>query len=181
MPFRTTKTLLIFSVVLAGGSFMAYAGLWFFFITVRAHANENVLMLSADKRSRAADASLATLLSETAEKRAHLDALFVGNDATVSFLKELERVGNAAGVVPTVVKVGGAEGHEADSGTPAGVEKLTVVVEAEGDFAGVYRFLALLERLPRPLFMTNISVTHRDEKGKPAWSGTVETTVWKLK
>lgn len=182
MPFRFTKLVFIFSTALAVLACAAYAMLWFFFITERAQTRAHAAAFVTAERTRAADTSLAALLSETAGKRSRIDTLFVGKDDTVPFLKELEQVGTVAGVKTTVIKVeAGNPGREGGENVSAGVETLAVTIEAEGDFASVYRFIALLEHMPRPLSFSRIYFTHNDEKQKFAWGSTVELMVWKIK
>ncbi len=177
MPFRSTKFLLTLSIVCSSAAFGAYAFLWFLFVGEQGRAEALAAKLTEVEQARAGDASLKTLLSETAPKRASSDALFVGKDGAVAFLKELERVGASAGVRTTVVKVAKKESGEAEI-TTAGLEALTVVVEAEGSFAGVHRFLALAERLPRPIVFSRVSFS-QGEKG--VWNGVFELEALKLK
>lgn len=177
MPFRSTKFLLTLSIALAAGALIAYALLWFFFVGEQERAAVLAGKLTDAEQARIGDASLKTLLSETAQKRARADALFVGRDGAVAFLKELEQVGVSAGVKTTVVKVAKKEGEETTL-VGAGLETLTVAIEAEGGFAGVHRFLALVERLPRPITLSRVSFAQGEKGG---WNGVFELEVLKIK
>lgn len=179
MPFRSTKFLLTLSIALAAGALIAYAFLWFLFVGEQGRVAVLAGKLTDAEQARVGDASLKTLLSETAPKRARADALFVGKDGVAAFLKELEQVGVSAGVKTTVVKVAKKEGEEENAKhANAGIETLTVAVEAEGSFAGAHRFLALIERVPRPISLSRVSFS-RSEKG--AWNGVFEFEVLKIK
>lgn len=177
MPFRSTKFLLTLAAALAAAALIAYTLLWFLFVGEQGRAVALAGKLNEVEQARAGDASLATLLSETAPKRALADALFVGANGAVGFLKELEQVGASTGVKTTVVKVAKKEGEETAL-AGAGLETLTVAIEAEGGFAGVHRFLALVERLPRPIILSRVSFA-QGEKG--AWNGVFELEVLKIK
>lgn len=177
MPFRSTKFLLTLSIALAAGALVAYALLWFLFVGEQRRTAVLVGKLNEVEQTRAGDASLKNLLSETAPKRAHADALFVGKDGAVAFLKELEQVGVSAGVKTTVVKVAKKEGEKTELAR-TGLETLTVAIEAEGSFTGLHRFLALAEHLPRPISLSRVSFA-QGEKG--AWNGVFELEVLKIK
>lgn len=179
MPFRSTKFLLVLCVALTIAAAVAYALLWFLFVGERKHAATIVDGLREAEQVRISDASLQTLLSETAPKRARADALFVGKDGVVAFLKELEQIGISAGVKTTVVKVAKKESGEGETGLArAGLQTLTVAVEAEGSFAGVHRFLVLVERVPRPIVLSRVSFSRSE---KSAWSGIFELEALKIK
>lgn len=179
MPFRSTKFLFLLCIMITGAATVAYILLWFLFVKEQWHAATIADGLREAEQARISDASLQTLLSETAPKRAHADALFVGKDGVVAFLKEIEQIGISVGVKTTVVKVTKKEGVEGEAAlSSAGVETLMVAIEAEGSFAGVHRFLALLERAPRPITLLHTSLS-QGEKG--AWSGVFELEVLKIK
>lgn len=179
MPFRSTKFIFALSLTLAGTAIAAYIVLWFLFVGEQRRAAVIVESLNEAERARASDASLQVLLSETALLRARADALFIGKEGTVVFLKELEQTGVSAGVKTTVVKVEKkeVEGREGSLAS-AGLETLIVAIEAGGSFAGVHRFLALAERLPRPITLSRVSFS-RSEKG--VWIGVFELEALKIK
>ncbi|TSC84497.1 MAG: hypothetical protein G01um101417_162 [Parcubacteria group bacterium Gr01-1014_17] len=179
IPFRSTKFLLVLCIALVATGAVAYALLWFLFAREQSRAATISGGLREVEQARISDASLQTLLSETAPKRARADMLFVGKDGIVAFLKELERAGASAGVKTTVVKVAKKESREVEANLAgAGLETLSVAIEAEGSFAGVHRFLALAERLPRPIVLSRVSFAKGE---KEIWSGVFELEVLKIK
>ncbi len=178
MPFRTTKMLLWLAVFLSAVALCAYAGLWFLFSQERARTESAVGSLAVLRHTRENGETLERLLSETAEKRARADALFVGRDGAVAFLKELERIAAAAGAKLSIVQVGAREvGAAGGAATRGGLQTLTVAVEASGSFAHVLRFLYLVERLPRPLTLSRGALS-QGETGE--WSGVFEIAVLKI-
>ena len=178
MPFRTTKMLLWLAVFLSAVALCAYAGLWFLFSRERARIESAAVSLTVLRHTRENDETLKRLLSETAEKRARAYALFVERDGAVAFLKELERTAAAAGAKLSIVQVGAREGKAA-SGASArgGLQTLVVAAEARGSFAHVLRFLYLVERFPRPLTLSRVSLS-QGETGE--WSGVFELEVLKI-
>lgn len=165
------------SIALAAVAVVAYALLWFLFVGEQGRAATLAGKLTLAEQARIGDLSLKTLLSETAQKRARADAFFVGKDGAVAFLKELEKVGVSSGVKTTVVKVAKKEDEDAER-AGAGVETLTIAIEAAGSFAGVHRFLALVERFPRPMTLSRVSFS-QSEKG--VWNGVFELEALKIK
>lgn len=179
MPFRSTKLMFWFSACLALASLALYAVLWFIFTRERARVSDAAAALTDAEQSRVADAALRALLAETAEKRAQADARFVGRDGTVAFLKELERIGADAGANTKVVTVAKKENIEnADALAAAGLEALTIAIEASGSFGSAHRFLALLERMPRPLSVRRASFAQGDTG---IWNGIFELEVLKIR
>src|SRR3989344_1177810 len=97
-PFRSTKFLLWVSAGLAFAAISMYAALWFVFTREQLRVSDSAVSLADAEQTRISDTSLRALLSETTEKRAQANELFVGSGNTVAFLKELEMVGADAGV-----------------------------------------------------------------------------------
>ncbi|KKU58164.1 MAG: hypothetical protein UX81_C0025G0005 [Parcubacteria group bacterium GW2011_GWA2_47_12] len=179
MPFRSTKFLLWVGAGLALAAVVLYAVLWFVFTREQSRVLAAASALADAEQARISDTALRALLYETAEKRTLADALFVGNVDTVAFLKELEMVGVDAGVSTKVVNVAKAESIEdADARAEAGLETLAIAVEASGSFSGTHRFLALLERLPRPISIRRASFARGDNG---VWNGVFELYVLKIK
>ena len=179
IPFRTTKVLLLISALLALAIAVAYGVLWFAFIKERARISGTLASLSDAERESASYRSIAQLLSETAEKRARIDSFFVNKDGAVSFIKEIEQVGASAGIKTDVIKIAVERSAEEDADSAkAGIEKFAAAIEASGSFEGVYRFLALLEKIPRPLLISHVSFS-QNENG--VWGGVFEISVSKLK
>ncbi len=177
MPFRSTRLLAALSVALALVALLAYAALWFFFAREQARAAAVVAARAAEEQAERHDASRERLLLETEVKRARVDALFVGQDGAVQFLKELEQTARDAAAELTVIKVASPE-ESVNPPPPGGFEKLLVAVEVGGSFAEVHRFLTLLDLLPRPLAISRASFS-REESG--AWSGIFELEALKLR
>src|SRR3989344_2139452 len=103
MPFRSTKFLFWTSVCFALVALALYAALWFAFTREQTRAFAASGALADAEQAQISDTALSVLLSETEEKRARADALFVGKGDTVAFLKDLEMVGADAGVKTKVV------------------------------------------------------------------------------
>src|SRR3989338_11405018 len=114
-PFRSTKFVLWVSAGLALAAVTLYAALWFVFTLEQSRVSAAAGALADAEQARISDASLRALLSETEEKRAQANELFVGNGDIVAFLKELEVVGADAGVKTKGVSVAKTEsGEDAD-------------------------------------------------------------------
>lgn len=172
MPFRSTRIVATGAVAAAGIAVLLYGALWFVFARERAALRTNADRYAATLRAEAHDALLASLLKDTAAKRARADALFVESAAAAAFLKELERAGGRAGADITIVNVArGSRTAGADVRAKAAVEELVVTLEARGSFAAAYRFLGLLEAFPRPMALTRASFS-QGEGG--AWNGLFE-------
>ncbi|OHA18976.1 MAG: hypothetical protein A3C08_00735 [Candidatus Taylorbacteria bacterium RIFCSPHIGHO2_02_FULL_47_18] len=178
-PFRSTKFLLWVSAGLALAAVTLYAALWFVFTLEQSRVSAAAGALADAAQARISDTALRALLSETEEKRAQANELFVGRGDTVAFLKDLEVVGADAGVKTKVVSVAKAESVEdADTLAEAGLETLAIAVEASGSFSGTHRFLVLLERMPRTISIRRASFA-MDDNG--IWNGVFEIQVLKIK
>ena len=177
IPLRSTRFFLTFSIIALSAAVVLYGALSLAFFAARARAAARAGAETETERARASTAALARLLSDTADKRNRADALFVAAGGTPSFLKEMEDAARAAGVSASIVKVEN-NGAADTSATEAGVGALAVAVEARGGFRGVYDFLTLLERFPRPLSLSRVSLT-RNESGM--WSGVFEVRALQMK
>ena len=177
IPLRSTKFFLTLSIVALSAAVVLYSALSWAFFAARARATARAGAETEAERARASTVALARLLSDTADKRNRADALFVASGGTPSFLKEVEDAARAAGVSASIVQVEN-KGTAETSATEAGVGELAVAVEARGGFQGVYGFLMLLERFPRPLSLSRVSLT-RNESG--VWSGVFEVRALQMK
>jgi hypothetical protein len=138
----------------------------FFALKVRAE-NEIVrnalseLALEQQKYNKAHD--LKDLLEDISEERAELNQFFISKKSIVTFIQELESLGEIALVNLTIKNV-------AVNMSESGDEFLEVTLSIDGTWGQVFYFGQLLERMPKVKHFTIMSFDKVGEEGN-SWDG----------
>lgn len=172
-----SRTLLLTAALFTLAALSAYAFLWFGI----KRANERASLLGNEievaERGEQELKAMKTLVSDTKPLREKLDGYFIPADGAVVFFESVEALGAAAGVSVSLESV--SVEPLPDS---ALAETVRVVVRAEGQFAAVLRFLALLETTPHAGQIEQFSFVANapDKKGSSPWRADVTIRVLKL-
>ena len=106
---------------------------------------------------------LENFLTETVGGRERIAGSFVGEHDLVRFIEDLEDGGERNGVR---VRVGSAA--LASGVTQAGP---TFMLEAEGSFASIFRYMVFLENIPYEIILEDVDMTSISQDGKKIWKG----------
>tara|TARA_B100000745_G_scaffold168449_1_gene110189 strand:- start:3189 stop:3731 length:543 start_codon:yes stop_codon:yes gene_type:complete len=106
------------------------------------------------------------LLERTKEDREKINKYFIENESEiVSFLKEVEALGDPYGMVPQV----SVDANTSEGGTSS----LSLDISVEGSFNEVYTYLLLLENFPAKTSLNSVSVRKLNDGPlgvTPRWS-----------
>lgn len=158
----------IVAVLIFFGMAGAYGALHFFLQKEVNSSNEKegrILLLQAKDQDVS---SQKKLIEETKEKVSTLSSHFIYEAGVVGFLESLEALDAITGTETTIVSVGVKEDASATN-----KDILSVSLDSEGSFAGVYHVLRLIENLPYEIDVQETSfsrVRTADEFGNaPVW------------
>lgn len=141
---RRNRKLLAIALLL---NVVAFGWYGFLFAKVKAK-NERISALHNKIEAEAAEesflTSVKTLVNDTVALREKIQGFTVAAEGAVPFIELLESTGRAVGVAVSIESVNPV----ALANAPAAVETLRMQVTGVGAWAGVVRFLGLLELLP---------------------------------
>jgi len=112
------------------------------------------------------------IIKDTVEDRAELDTLFVSDDDVVGFIREIEILGQVAGV-SVIVKTVAVIDDESKF-----AETLSLRLENEGSWANSMHFLSLVEALPYFIFIDRYNI---NKGGSGEWTSGFDLNVLKKK
>jgi|GEM_PF-3347161 hypothetical protein len=162
----------LIAILVCFGMAGVYGALYFFLQKEVKVSNENegrILLLQAKDEDVT---SQKKLIEETKEKVSTLSSHFIYEAGVVSFLESLEALDTVTGTETTIVSVSVKEG-----GSATEKKSLTVSLDSEGSFVGVYHLLRLIENLPYEIDVQQTSFSRirtADELGNaPVWKLTL--------
>ncbi len=150
----------------------------FLFVSVKTkneHASKIVNDIDAESTAESAKHSRKTLVAETAQFREKIQKYIVGKEEAVSFFELLERTGEERGVKVSIESVTKGEL------TQVGIEELHLTLKVVGTWAGVVRYIGLLELLPLEAKVKQLVIARAEREGEGPWSSTVTLSVLKMK
>lgn len=161
------------AIILSAAFFLlAAAGFWYLSFSLsamEAYGREAREKIYLEERKFHQARSFVRLHAETAKARAEELSLFVPEDDPASFIAEVERAAETAGVSHEVVNVDLKKAGE----TPFG--ELSLSLRFSGSFADAYQFLSLVETLPYTVSVESASFDR--EKENTRWEGLLMVTV----
>jgi hypothetical protein len=108
-----------------------------------------------------------------------IDSFFVTSDGVVNFIESVEALARNQGLSIDVRNVSLEE--IAGVSYASLLEELQVRIETRGSWQDNYNFLTQLESLPYSINIGLSGVEHLDDSDDPAWRGSFELAVLKLK
>jgi Tfp pilus assembly protein PilN len=181
MPgFSSTKQALVVAALIA---VVALAANYVLFQQIRSKS-ESIGQLSteitAKRQQKQRLNAMESLVKQTKEKRARLDSYFVGSDAIVPFLEQLEGFGSSTGAE---VAVDSVSRPQRDGDGP--IEPLQLTLSAQGEWGDVYHLFRLLETLPYSVTVDRASLSaagaSTQQTATSSWSGLFVFEVSKLR
>jgi len=178
---NTVKKLLVASsifFIFAGGT---YGGLYYM---IYSEAGEVVAVEDSISRALAREQALInaqTILINTESERERLDSFFVSSDGVVSFLEEIEKLGDLTKAEITVSQVEIVPVGNGGENQEELFEELLLTIQAEGAFSEVAHTLSVIEGLPLYVQVKQLSLsqTLSEEEGS-AWRALMIFSVTKL-
>jgi hypothetical protein len=178
--FSSTKQTLVIAVLIA---VVALAANYVLFQQIR-NKSESVGQLSteisAKREQKQRLSAMESLVKDTKQKRAELDTYFVGSDAIVPFLEQLEGLSSSTGATITVDSV-----SRPNKNGDGPIEPLELTVNTTGEWADVYHLFRLLETLPYSVTINRASLSAgsamRGRSATSTWSGLFVFQVSKLR
>lgn len=160
-------------------SLIAFVGVGYFAKAVLAEAHVRAAMASDAGQAVARKSyndRLRSIAVETEAERMRLDTL-AGRDI-VSIVDTVERAGEVAGIPLTVSSaLSGGEGEELPGGSR--LRPVIFVLDAEGSYTKILRTISLLENLPLPSLLDEVSITRSGQEGSgQQWRASVRLRVY---
>lgn len=140
--------------------------------------NDKVRQIDLSSQERLKELNLRDAVSGTAEDRERLEQFFVqpGNNEVLKFTKFLEDLANGENL--THKKSLNYE-QVTEEGLSGEISALRFRFHISGRWAGVYRFLLLIERLPKVVILNSVSLNLNSEDKN--WTADLDFSVIQLK
>jgi Tfp pilus assembly protein PilO len=160
-------------VALAVTALLAVGYVWMF-MAVRAELTQASLVAEEVQilaKKNAYTNTVRKVVRDTEALRSELDSYFVNEEDLVTFLNDLENLGDNAGAVVTVQSVQTGKRISKD----ASIEELRLALKADGSLENVFHLLSLIEAFPKAISLDKVRLTRRQTEG--SWQGTFDVTV----
>jgi Tfp pilus assembly protein PilO len=125
--------------------------------------------------------SLQKMLAEAENKVEKIDSFYIAADGVVGFIETIESLAEQSGVT---IEVEGVEAQEVDKASSAFQERVTLRIEARGQWSDIYRFILLVENLPVNAKINGSNLERLDSPdpgGRHEWKGEFSVSALKLK
>jgi|GEM_PF-4585860 Tfp pilus assembly protein PilO len=155
----------------------------FFFARIRSQNQKastlnNEIALLTTRFSR--ESSMKALLNDTKSLRQELEASIITKEGLVSFVEQIETLGEDIGVTPKISNLNTETIREGPAANVA--EYLLASVEAVGSWPKLFKFFSLIEAMPTVLSIDRVTFDKDGkEKGLSSWATTFVVRAIKLK
>ena len=153
----------------AAVALMAWVGVFFFLLHIHAADDSTLKLIRTLQSARSSEESqsqMQSLIASTRDNRAHLQDLLSIDVITLANL--VEGAGHDAGVDLQVSNATPEGQVQLSKGSPLTMSAVGFLVNAEGSFSHVLQALALLEALPIPSTIEDVTLV-RSEDTKSTW------------
>lgn len=184
--FKTIKQILIPAIIIAIVSIIIYI---LFFNNIKEKNKEisiitNEIDIAIQKEIELK--SIKNLIADTEDDREQLETYLIADDKIADFIEEIENLGRYAGADIEIMSVSISDNKYEGKVQDTVSELLHLEFKADGKWSSVFRFFALMEKLPFKINISraNLEVIYKDANKRISsgnWRGFFSITVVKSK
>jgi hypothetical protein len=131
-------------------------------------------IVAAEEQNATSEQGLSQIYQSTVDARARLHTLFIPTDAAVQIIEALEGIGAKTGAAVELSAISADNLDAAEAGT---IGKIDAHITANGSWASVMRSLKLVEDLPYPVSVSNVTLASGGPTSKREWEVSFEVKV----